>query len=528
MKINMHIVYDVIEDMVAEKRCRDWWELNLTDIRFYSPNEDNGSISSFLFFVEEQDMDAFLAEYPFASFIYRGDKGIDQLHLNDSVDVMRLADNYELPDVFEVIREYLSKLNNWYEELLISIIKDRPLQKVLEIGSRMIKNPIAIHDTYSMYVTHAGTFPDDYHDPIWDDIWQTGLGFSRCVGEALGLDPRLSRKNVSHLTSTNAAESPLEAVTVDIVSHGKNIGYLASTSVWGPFTIGQISLLVILAESMGNMNGLAVKIGKNQDDMDWIAEQLISGEVVDPYAFDHAAEYHDLKGYSDQFVVMTIDMKTAEINGRALGDQWKLHSSYLKTIKRESSSNEITLLHDSHMVIVFPIQHLMVKSILHEIERIRTLFAPLVFSVGVSEPFDDFLSIAAFYRQASVSLYIGRRLNPEEDVYFFKDYALEYLFDEAPFLEQESFCCWATVKLAEYDKKHKTEYLTIMNSLITHNGNLSKTAEELFIHRNTLVYKIKKMEEYLGISSIEMLDWAYFQLSYRIMKWNEKKYKSLE
>ena len=44
---------------------------------------------------------------------------------------------------------------------------------------------------------------------------------------------------------------------------------------------------------------------------------------------------------------------------------------------------------------------------------------------------------------------------------------------------------------------HKTggQLLPTLEAFFTANGNLSKTAEMLFVHRNTLMYRLNRVEE---------------------------------
>ena len=62
-----------------------------------------------------------------------------------------------------------------------------------------------------------------------------------------------------------------------------------------------------------------------------------------------------------------------------------------------------------------------------------------------------------------------------------------------------------TIKpLAEYDEVNQTDLCRTLKSYLTHNGSVRETAEELFVHRNTVNYKLNKIRELLGadISSL--------------------------
>ena len=51
--------------------------------------------------------------------------------------------------------------------------------------------------------------------------------------------------------------------------------------------------------------------------------------------------------------------------------------------------------------------------------------------------------------------------------------------------------------LLSYDAKNNTALTDTLRAFLLANGNLAKTAQNLFIHRNTLVYRINQIQELL-------------------------------
>ena len=49
--------------------------------------------------------------------------------------------------------------------------------------------------------------------------------------------------------------------------------------------------------------------------------------------------------------------------------------------------------------------------------------------------------------------------------------------------------------LAAYDRRHRSNLVQTMNAYFAHHGNISQTAESLFIHRNTLLYRLERIQE---------------------------------
>ena len=54
-------------------------------------------------------------------------------------------------------------------------------------------------------------------------------------------------------------------------------------------------------------------------------------------------------------------------------------------------------------------------------------------------------------------------------------------------------------KLIDYDAANSSDLCSTLRSYLMNDGSVRDTADELFVHRNTINYKIKKIEELLGI-----------------------------
>ena len=58
--------------------------------------------------------------------------------------------------------------------------------------------------------------------------------------------------------------------------------------------------------------------------------------------------------------------------------------------------------------------------------------------------------------------------------------------------------------LEKYDKNNRADYLDFLSTYLDCNCNINETADKLFVHRNTVVYKIKKISELLDCDLSEM------------------------
>ena len=73
------------------------------------------------------------------------------------------------------------------------------------------------------------------------------------------------------------------------------------------------------------------------------------------------------------------------------------------------------------------------------------------------------------------------------------------------------------MEVIRYDQDHNTNFLEFLFAYIENGRNIGKTAEELHMHRNTVVYKLKKVEELLHTNSLNTKVFHELETSCRVM-----------
>ena len=71
--------------------------------------------------------------------------------------------------------------------------------------------------------------------------------------------------------------------------------------------------------------------------------------------------------------------------------------------------------------------------------------------------------------------------------------------------------------ITDYDNKNGTDYIKTLQSYITHNKNTAMISNELFIHRNTVNYRLKKIEELFALDLNDLHTITNFQIAFHIL-----------
>ena len=78
----------------------------------------------------------------------------------------------------------------------------------------------------------------------------------------------------------------------------------------------------------------------------------------------------------------------------------------------------------------------------------------------------------------------------------------------------------------QYDKANHTDYLNTLKVYLLNNQNAVQTAKELFIHRGTILYRIKRICEIGQTNLSDPDELLHLYLSLRLMKQQEERKES--
>ena len=117
-------------------------------------------------------------------------------------------------------------------------------------------------------------------------------------------------------------------------------------------------------------------------------------------------------------------------------------------------------------------------------------------------------SLPPIYHQTHAALRLGTAMHPEQRIYYYEEYSIYQVIELAAQSARQTLgsrnlvhlCNNESIALFMYDKKNGTNLVQVLQTYLVHERNTTETAKALFIHRNTMLYKIHKIEEVIGCS----------------------------
>ncbi len=137
--------------------------------------------------------------------------------------------------------------------------------------------------------------------------------------------------------------------------------------------------------------------------------------------------------------------------------------------------------------------------------------------VGVSSIVEKLKDLARAYKEARIALEVGKVFDIERPVMLYENLGIGRLIYQLP-----STLC--DIFLSEVFKKGSLESLdreTLMTvqSFFENNLNVSETSRKLFVHRNTLVYRLEKIRKLTGLDLREFDHAVTFKVALMVKKY---------
>ncbi len=144
---------------------------------------------------------------------------------------------------------------------------------------------------------------------------------------------------------------------------------------------------------------------------------------------------------------------------------------------------------------------------------------PATVSAGIGRHHPGLEGLRTSQQEAEQALAIGRSLFGPGSALAFSDlgaYRLLFLLHGSP--ELSSFYREVLGQLVDYDAKNHTELVRTLETYFACQANLQKTAEALYLHRNSLAYRLRRIQELTNLDLDDLEDRFLLQLALKVKR----------
>ena len=138
-------------------------------------------------------------------------------------------------------------------------------------------------------------------------------------------------------------------------------------------------------------------------------------------------------------------------------------------------------------------------------------------SIGISSVVDGLKDLARAYKEARISLEVGKVFDTEKNIVSYENLGIGRLIYQLPTTLCEIFLD-EVFKRGSLDSLDRETQMTVQ-SFFENNLNVSETSRKLFVHRNTLDYRLEKIRKLTGLDLREFEHAVTFKVALMVKKY---------
>ncbi|MFA9378619.1 MAG: PucR family transcriptional regulator [Lachnotalea sp.] len=238
---------------------------------------------------------------------------------------------------------------------------------------------------------------------------------------------------------------------------------------------------------------------------------LMSGDIssyqqeISGYGFDTKANY---------CVILIEPILESE---HSINDNFKFIKNNMIFILNKYFKKYNIFIHNNQIIIIVSeMDDLKIKELVNEIEySCKNPQYVFHLQIGIGRNVNSIYSVFQSYQEAQQSLNFAKK--SVSSFVFYDDmgvYKALLLIEQKEVLEDIYF---ETVgKLKRMDQENNTDYVEFLRLYIKFDGNIQKLTDELYVHRNTINYKIKRIKQLIGRDMNKMDDRFQIMFAFKL------------
>ena len=153
----------------------------------------------------------------------------------------------------------------------------------------------------------------------------------------------------------------------------------------------------------------------------------------------------------------------------------------------------------------------------HEMEELlhKELFVKTI--IGIGTVVSHLRELADAYKEAQTAIEVGKVFDTEKSVINYKNLGIGRLIYQLPTTLCEMFLS-EVFEMSSIEALDQETLFTI-NKFFENNLNVSETSRKLFVHRNTLVYRLEKIKKQTGLDLREFDNAIVFKVALMVRKY---------
>lgn len=393
-------------------------------------------------------------------------------------------------ELYNHILDLFTKYQLWYDRSMELILENKPLSELLDYATTYLNNPIAFFDPTGVVLHQTGSFQKDIQGTLWNEVVYSGFTPIKSIHPDEHSRIMQEIKQGSKIILSIFRQDPSHhALTIPIQIDGNHAGALGTTDINAPFTDAQKNLLLVISSLIETAIKHQIQASILQEEENYYVIRLLQGFSVDERATMQYLKKKNLKNVDIWYLYQFPLPEPAYAQTRK--------SAYLNQIGRVLS-NAILLFYENSIIGICRKKDFDPQDSSF-IKKLQDMLNHLSMNVFVSYCFSKFTELSVAYNQCLLMKeYIPVSLNSIRQFQESFQQILYGVLEEKTSLK--GFCHPTILSLWESQSEHLRTLVYDLKYYLLHGRNIAETARCLNLHRNTFIYRLQKLEDYLQLS----------------------------
>lgn len=175
------------------------------------------------------------------------------------------------------------------------------------------------------------------------------------------------------------------------------------------------------------------------------------------------------------------------------------------SIMNKQRKKVLNVMYRDSIIIMFPLnrnsinENTYLDSAEEILKSVKEKMGNLTVSVGIGNVFCKLKDFKKSVNQAQKALNIIRIFGEKNTIKLYKKLGIYRIFFETANHKEMKEIYYETLgKLIEYDNKNQSSMLKTLETYVFEGTNIGRAADKMFIHRNTMKYRMNRIQEILG------------------------------
>ena len=376
-------------------------------------------------------------------------------------------------------------------DLMNLLAKDADLQDLINKSTSVMNNPLVLVDT-NFHILAASTQLAPTNNILWDST----------ITKTFISDQLIDQMEKEHiLGSLRSVDEPIrgsipegyECIRVPLYSRGRYRGFLGVYDYHQSFREGDADRM----KQLGKI--FCISILHNN------FFNSVKGSIYDLYLYEllNAKDLNDGRRIHDKYSALSMgDVKVLYVfgfKGQKAGEK-DLPTDRLKMRLNMIIPTNYSVEYEGFLTVILPLDGL-TKNMTDSLPRLIEHFCEENNVIaGISMKFHETQRIFQFYKQARFALDRGNQADPDRIIFYHSDYiANQIVMSSRENLPNDFFIHPAIRQLIDYDEKYSTDYAYTLKIYLDTFCSLNQTAKDLFLHYNSIKYRIAMIQKITGI-----------------------------